>query len=101
MRQPSGSGKRLKVSRASALSDYVQVLRRDAWIIAATTALVALVAIVFSLLQEDRYESHADVFLSGTSSIPGDFGYEQQRDIDPERAGNTQARLARVQPSQA
>ena len=86
----------MKASRASALSDYVQVLRRDAWIIAATTALIALIAIVFSLLQEDRYESHADVFLSGTSSIPGDFGYEQQRDIDPERAGNTQARLARV-----
>ena len=57
---------------------------------------IALIAIVASLLQEDRYESHADVFLSGTSSIPGDFGYEQQRDIDPERAGNTQARLARV-----
>jgi capsular exopolysaccharide synthesis family protein len=86
----------LKASRASALSDYVQVLRRDAWIIALTTGLIALIAVVFSLFQDDRYSSHSDVFLSGVSTIPGDFGYEQQRDIDPERAGNTQARLARI-----
>ena len=97
MRQPSGSGKGLKASRASALSDYVQVLRRDAWIVALATALTAFVAIVFSLLQEDRYESRADAFLQSKTSIPASFRYEQTlRDIDPERIGNTQASLARI-----
>ncbi len=97
MRQPSGSGNGLKASRASALSDYVQVLRRDAWIIAATVAAVALIAILFSLFQEDRYESRAEAFLLNTTSLPASFRYEQTlRDIDPERIGNTQARIARV-----
>ena len=87
----------MKASRASALSDYVQVLRRDAWIVAATTALVALAAIVFSLFQEERYESRAEAFLLNTTSLPASFRYEQTlRDIDPERIGHTQARIARV-----
>ena len=87
----------MKASRASALSDYVQVLRRDAWIVALCTGLFALFAIVFSLAQEKRYESRAEAFLLNTTSLPASFRYEQTlRDIDPERIGHTQARIARV-----
>jgi tyrosine-protein kinase len=86
----------MKATGATALGEYVRVLRRGALLIVAVTAIVTGIAVGLSLAQEKRYESHADVFLSGANNLPPGLAGDQQNAVDPARASNTQAKLARV-----
>src|SRR5918997_5473304 len=81
---------------ASALSHYLRVVRRGAWIVILTTVVVTGLAILTSRAQEEVYESSADVFLSGAQNQPSNLSDLAQVYTDPVRAVETQARLARV-----
>lgn len=82
---------------ASALRDYLRVVRRRKWIILQALVLVPLAAVVLSLQQRALYQSYADVLLSrqnigaDLSGISDPSFYYQ-----PERVAQTQAELARV-----
>src|SRR5215211_7640778 len=80
----------------SALSGYLRILRRSAWVVALTAVAVTLAAIGASLAQRHLYEASADVFLSGARNLPSNIADQAQYAVDPERASNTQANLARV-----
>jgi succinoglycan biosynthesis transport protein ExoP len=81
---------------ASALSHYLRVVRRGAWIVVLTTVVVAGLAILTSRSQEKVYESSAEVFLSGAQNLPASLSDVSQAYTDPVRSVETQARLARV-----
>ena len=83
-------------SSGTILRDYVRILRRGALIVIATTVIVTGIAIASSLSQEKLYEASADVFLAGARNLPSNIADLQAYSVDPERAGNTQASLARV-----
>ena len=80
----------------SALSHYLRVVRRGAWIVVITAAVVTGLAIASSRAQEKVYEASAEVFLSGARNLPSNISDLQQFYVDPVRAAETQARLARV-----
>ena len=80
----------------SALSHYLRVIRRGAWIVILTAGLVTGLAIVTSRSQEKVYEASAEVFLSGARNLPPNITDVPQVYSDPVRAAETQARLARV-----
>lgn len=80
----------------SALSHYLRVIRRGAWIVVLTAALVTGLAIVTSRSQDKVYEASAEVFLSGARNLPANISDVPQVYSDPARAAETQARLARV-----
>jgi polysaccharide biosynthesis transport protein len=80
----------------SALSHYLHVIRRGAWIVLLTAALVTGLAIVTSRAQDKVYEASAEVFLSGARNLPPNITDVPQVYSDPLRAVETQARLARV-----
>lgn len=81
---------------ASALSHYLRVLRRGAWIVLLTTVVVTGLAIVSSRAQEKVFEASADVFLAGARNLPSNISDIPQVYADPVRALETQASLARV-----
>ena len=81
---------------ASALSHYLRVVRRGAWIVLLTTVVVTGLAIVTSRSQDKVYEASAEVFLSGARNLPPNLTDVSQVYVDPVRAVETQARLARV-----
>jgi capsular exopolysaccharide synthesis family protein len=81
---------------ASALSHYLRVIRRGAWIVLLTAGVVTALAIVTSRAQEKVYEASAEVFLSGARNLPQNISDIPQVYVDPARAAETQARLARV-----
>jgi len=81
---------------ASALSHYLRVVRRGAWIVLLTTIVVTGLAIVTSRAQDKVYQASAEVFLSGARNLPSNISDIPQVYVDPVRAVETQARLARV-----
>lgn len=81
---------------ASALSHYLRVVRRGAWVVVLTTVLVTGLAILTSRAQNKVYESSSEVFLSGARNLPPSLTDVTQTYTDPVRAAETQARLARV-----
>src|SRR5687768_14743180 len=83
-------------SAPSALSHYLHVVRRGAWIVLLTAGLVTGLAIVTSRTQDKVYEASAEVFLSGARNLPPNITDVPQVYVDPLRAAETQARLARV-----
>lgn len=83
-------------STGSALGGYLRVLRRGALVVIGTAIVVTGIAVASSLSQEKLYEASADVFLSGARNLPSNLAELQVYNLDPERAGNTQANLARV-----
>jgi tyrosine-protein kinase len=85
-----------QTSAPSALSHYLRVIRRGAWIVVLTAAAVTALAIVTSRSQEKRYEASAEVFLSGARNLPPNLSDIPQVYSDPVRVAETQARLARV-----
>lgn len=85
--QPSGH---------SALSHSLGVVRRGAWIVVITAAVVTGLAIASSRSQDKVYEATAEVFLSGARNLPSNISDLQQFYADPVRVAETQARLARV-----
>lgn len=80
-----------------ALRHILAVLRRRWWIIIAAAVIAPTVAIIYSTTQKPVYESSADVLLS-YQNLAGDLTgtTDSSAFVDPERAAETQARLARV-----
>ena len=83
-------------SAPSALSHYLRVIRRGAWIVVVTASEVTALAIVTSRSQEKVYEASAEVFLSSARNLPPNLSEVPQLYADPVRVAETQARLARV-----
>src|SRR5687768_9430253 len=81
------------MQEGSQLTHQLQVLKRGAWIVLLTTALVTAAAVALSLRQESLYKSSADVFVGSgdiTQDLTGDFNR------DPVRTLATQASIARL-----
>lgn len=70
--------------QASTLRDYLQIARRQRWIILAVVALVTFSAAFFSLRQEKLYEASAEVLVRS--------GFDSSQ--SPERVLQTQADIA-------
>ena len=85
----------LKGHDESGLAHYLRVLRRGAWLIVLTTVVVAGLAVYLSHRQTRLYESSADVFLN-TQNLAASLSNIQPIYVDPQRAAETQASLARV-----
>jgi succinoglycan biosynthesis transport protein ExoP len=83
-------------SAPSALSHYLRVIRRGAWVVVLTAVAVTALAIVTSRSQQKVYEASAEVFLSGARNLPPNLSEVPQVYSDPVRVAETQARLARV-----
>jgi succinoglycan biosynthesis transport protein ExoP len=82
---------------AVTLHDYLRVVRRRKWVVLQAVLIVTLVAVVFSLHQQKRYEASADVLLNSenlATTVPGapQSGLSQE----PERITQTQAQVARM-----
>jgi len=77
------------------LSHHLHVLRRGAWIIILTTVLVTAAAYFLSARQEKLYRASADVFL-GTQNLGATLANVTVPYVDPVRAAQTQAEIARV-----
>jgi succinoglycan biosynthesis transport protein ExoP len=73
------------------LRDYVAVLKRRKWLVAAVALLVPLVAVLISLQKQERYEASAKVLI-GIGETPQ--GSNQR--VAPERLLATAAGLARA-----
>lgn len=73
------------------LRDYVAVLKRRKWLVAAVALLVPLVAVLISLQKQERYEASAKVLI-GIGETPQ--GSNQR--VAPERLLATNAALARA-----
>jgi capsular polysaccharide biosynthesis protein len=81
---------------APTFGDYMRVLRRRAWVVAATTALTVAIAALFIVLKTPRYESTAQVLLSRDSPaavLTGTTGTNDKG--DPELFTQTQLQIAR------
>lgn len=83
------------VAERSALVHSVRVLRRGAWIVVLTTALITAVALLLSLRQPRLYEASADVFLSGRD-LAASISNVQLPSVDPIRESATQSNLAQT-----
>jgi len=81
-------------SDAPALGHFLAVLRGGVWLILLAVGLTTATAVFFSLRQDERYKASAEVVLR-TPSVVGTLGEAPQPTEDPERAAETQARLAR------
>jgi polysaccharide biosynthesis transport protein len=88
-------GVALKGHDESGLAHYLRVLRRGAWLIVLTTVVVTGLAVYLSLRQTRLYEASADVFLN-TQNLAASLSNIQPIYVDPQRAAETQASLARV-----
>ena len=77
----------------SSLTDYLRLLKRRKWVLIATALAVPAIAVALSVRSPATYEGSAKVLLNqqnGLGAVPGAF-------VDPARAAQTQADLARVQ----
>jgi succinoglycan biosynthesis transport protein ExoP len=81
-------------AEASGLSHYLRVLRRGLWIVILTTAVMTALAVYLSARQPKLYQASADVFLN-TQNLAASLSDIQPPYVDPVRAAETQARLAR------
>ncbi len=77
------------------LLDYFLVLRRRQWLFLAPLVLVPAVAIVLSLLTQPSYQASAQVLLN-SQSVTQSLSGTQAPYVDPARAAQTEAQLARV-----
>jgi Mrp family chromosome partitioning ATPase/capsular polysaccharide biosynthesis protein len=75
------------------LTDYLRLLRRRKWVLIATILAVPALAIALSVRTPPTYEASSKVLLSQQSTL----GASQSTFVDPARAAQTQADLARVQ----
>jgi succinoglycan biosynthesis transport protein ExoP len=79
----------------SALVHNLRVLRRGAWIVVLTTALLTATALLLSLRQPRLYQASADVFLSG-QDLAASLSAIQLPSVDPVRQSATQSSLAQT-----
>jgi len=75
------------------LTDYIRLLKRRKWVFMVTALAVPAIAIALSLRSPPVYEGSAKVLLSQQNGL----GAAQSAFVDPARAAQTQADLARVQ----
>lgn len=83
------------VDETATLTDYLRILRRRKWGFAITALLPPLVAILLTLGQPAKYAASAKVLLNQQNIADSLFGAQTQY-VDPARAAQTQADLARV-----
>jgi Mrp family chromosome partitioning ATPase len=76
------------------LSHQLRVLKRGAWLVLLTAALVTAVAVALSARQESLYKASADVFLG--SETPTSDLTSGVTSANPERVLSTQSRLAQL-----
>jgi capsular exopolysaccharide synthesis family protein len=82
----------------SSLRDRLQVLRRRKWIVVQMVIVVPLVAVLFSMAREPRFEASAAVLLSRPSLVSALTGTpDPAAYLKPERVMQTEAELARTQ----
>lgn len=74
------------------LADYLRLLRRRKWVFAATALAVPVIAVALSLRSAPTYAGSAKVLVNQQTG----FGAAQGAFVDPARAAQTQADLARV-----
>jgi polysaccharide biosynthesis transport protein len=75
------------------LTDYLRLLRRRKWVLIATILAVPAIAIALALQSPPTYEASSKVLLNQQIAL----GASQSTFVDPARASQTQADLARVQ----
>jgi len=75
------------------LTDYLRLLRRRKWVLIATVLAVPALAIALGLRSPPTYEASAKVLVNQQNAA----GASQTSFVDPARAAQTQADLARVQ----
>jgi polysaccharide biosynthesis transport protein len=80
---------------APGLVDYLNVLRRRKWIFLLAVVLVPAVAVGLSLRGSTTYDASARVLLNQQNPVESLTGV-QATSVDPARAAQTQAELARV-----
>ena len=88
----------LRVERKTAghpdsLADYIRLLKRRKWVFIATALAVPAMAVALSLKSPPTYEGSAKVLLTSRAAS----AHAQGAIVDPARAAQTQADLARVQ----
>jgi Mrp family chromosome partitioning ATPase/capsular polysaccharide biosynthesis protein len=75
------------------LADYLRLLKRRKWVFIATALAVPVIAVALSVRSPPTYEGSAKVLLTQQNGL----GASQGAVVDPTRAAQTQADLARVQ----
>src|SRR6266516_2116201 len=84
-------------NHASTLRDYLNVVRRRKWIILQAIILVPLAAVAFSLQQQKKFESSAQVVLSRQNLANSLTGTQDSTQfVQADRLAQTQADVARV-----
>lgn len=82
---------------SSSLSEYLRVFRRRKGVVLATTVLVPLAAVLFSLHQHPLYQASAEVFVSRNNLANTLTGTQDPSALgDPAHLMQTQANLAQV-----
>jgi len=76
------------------LADYIRLLKRRKWVFIATALAVPAIAVALSLKSPPTYQGSAKVLLTQQNGLGGTA---QAAIVDPARAAQTQADLARVQ----
>ena len=75
------------------LTDYLRLLKRRKWVFIVTALAVPAIAVALSLRSPPTYQGSAKVLLNQQNGL----GAPQAAFVDPARAAQTQADLARVQ----
>jgi capsular exopolysaccharide synthesis family protein len=83
------------VDEGSPIRHQLGVLRRGLWIILLTAGLAAAAAVYLSLRQQPLYQSSAEVFLNN-QNLAASLSNVSLPYVDPTRAAETQAALARL-----
>lgn len=81
-------------SHVSGLSQYLQMLRRGAWLVIAVTVAMTVATVLLSLRQESLYEASSVVFVD-SKNVGSSIADIIQTGSDPERVLDTQAAVAR------
>jgi capsular polysaccharide biosynthesis protein/Mrp family chromosome partitioning ATPase len=85
--------------REALLREYLDILRRNRWVVLAAVIIVPAVAIMLSLAQPVRYAATARVLLNTQNLASSSLATTQQvpaSPVPPDRVADTQAQLARV-----
>jgi succinoglycan biosynthesis transport protein ExoP len=85
--------------REALLREYLDILRRNRWVVLAAVVVVPVVAVALSLAQPVRYAATARVLLNTQNLASSSLTTTPQvpaSPVPPERVADTQAQLARV-----
>ena len=85
--------------RETLLREYLDIIRRNRWVVLAAVVVVPAVAVALSLTQPVRYAATARVLLNTQNLASSSLDTTPQipaSPVPPERVADTQAQLARV-----